>query len=202
MKLVPTFYTLHVNEVSKDENHENVVEFNTFGPYFYIHEVLADRDALIQNKFQGKAENVQIYSSSKPPKTHENIILQMIPAFLEPQFQNVFNSNYISKAKTKQKQGLKKIKKKVLEFQNKTQEIKPKRKPTEYNNFIKEEMIAQRLAHPEYNHKNLFKMVAASWKTSTKNPKNGEGVNTVKTPSTPNTTVDGNIDDVDTPEKK
>ncbi|KAF8995229.1 hypothetical protein BDQ17DRAFT_1545255 [Cyathus striatus] len=51
---------------------------------------------------------------------------------------------------------------------------KPKRPPTLYNLFIKENTKKWREAHPEDSYKNAFKEVAKMWKDAPENPNRGK----------------------------
>eukprot|EP00762_Andalucia_godoyi_P004380 ANDGO_08185.mRNA.1 Protein YABBY 4 len=53
-------------------------------------------------------------------------------------------------------------------------EDKPKREPSAYNKFMKDELARLKKDHPEMNHKELFRIAANNWKNSPQNPKAGK----------------------------
>jgi len=170
----PPVFLIHVNHVTEDDQKESVVEFNTYGPYLTAQEALNERDALVQFKFNGSSSQVDVYSTSKPSKKFADQITQIVPAYADATITE-FPPEYVTSAKRRHNCETRKRKKSQQEDEGVVVD-RQKRTPTEYNNFIKNEMIAQKILNPDLDHKVLFQKVAASWKLSAQNPKYEENV--------------------------
>ena len=170
----PPVFLIHVNRVTEDDQKESVVEFNTYGPYLTAQEALNERDALVKYKFNGTSSQVDIYSTTKPTKKFADQITQIVPAYADVTISE-FPPEYVSGAKRKHNAETRKRKKSQQEDEGVVVD-RQKRTPTEYNIFIKNEMIAQKLLNPDLDHKVLFQQVAASWKVNSQNPKHEENV--------------------------
>lgn len=191
-------FLIHTTSIKSDVLGEDELEFDLFGPYMTAAEAILEREALKAHVFKAPSDSLEIFSTGKPLKKYSSDVNQIIPAFLDETIQTNFPREHISAIRKLHNGEIKKRKRKSDDHRTsddndhpisppveETKKIeKAPREPTAYNIFIKEQMAIKKAEqaeakanNPEYvmiDHKELFKMVAASWAVNLLNPKHLE----------------------------
>lgn len=195
-------FLIHITSIKSNVMGEDEIEFDLFGPYMTAGEAVLEREVLKANVFKAPTDSLEIFSTGKPLKKYLSDVTQITPAFLDETIRAHLPHEHISAIRKLHNGEIKKRKRKSednhgivstdeTEHACSTEETsKPKkvektpREPTAYNIFIKEQMALKKAQQAEakannpdhviVDHKEMFKIVAASWAVNPLNPKHLE----------------------------